>query len=129
MKNYIIVDGKAYAIKGQNAYLLAFDLDGKVHLKEEDRETIPYTNQEKYTFEEIYKKLNIRKRIAETKNKLEEDKLFQSKIDDATKTIMAENETLKKENESLKKEIESLKTKVNAKAKTEVKINKEKDSE
>lgn len=95
---YIIEEGKAYFVKGKKAYAISFDLDKKMSIDEE--ESIDVENQPQYSYDIMYKKMNIDYMIEQEK---------------ASQGDNAEINALKKENEALKAEIKKLKALVEEK--------------
>lgn len=89
---YIIEEGKAYFVKGKKAYAISFDLDKKMEIDEKD--SIDVENQPQYSYDVMYKKMNIDYMIEQEK---------------ASQGDNAEINALKKENEALKAEIKELK--------------------
>lgn len=111
-KNYIIDNGKAYIVKDQDAYLITFGLDNKEHVKEGEQ-PIPVENQPRYSYDEIYRKLNIRQRIAEEKArqaKVAELKQFTGEIGKENDELKKQIENLKAENATLQAELAKLKS-------------------
>ncbi len=99
---YIIENGKAYLVDGEVGYLANFDKTGKMIINKE--ETIEADGKFKYTYDELYAKLNIAYLMEEAKRK---DALKNIESDEIKK-LNAEIEALKKENEDLKSLIEEL---------------------
>ena len=95
---YIIEEGKAYFVKGKKAYAISFDLDKKMSIDEKDN--IDVENQPQYSYDVMYKKMNIDYMIEQEK---------------ASQGDNAEINALKKENEALKAEIKKLKALVEEK--------------
>lgn len=99
---YIIENGKAYLVDGEVGYLANFDKTGKMIINK--KETIEADGKFKYTYDELYAKLNIAYLMEEAKRK---DALKNIESDEIKK-LNAEIEALKKENEDLKSLIEEL---------------------
>ena len=57
---YAIVDGYAYLVKSGTGYKVSVDVDGNVNVSDT---TISITNQELYTYDEMFKKMNFDKSI------------------------------------------------------------------
>ena len=57
---YAIVDGYAYLVKSGTGYKVSVDVDGNVNVSDT---TISITNQELYTYDEMFKKMNFDKAI------------------------------------------------------------------
>ena len=54
---YIIEQGKAYQIEGDVAYQIKFDCNGSMSIDKENE--IEVENKTKYSYEEMYRKLNV----------------------------------------------------------------------
>lgn len=94
---YIIEDGKAYQIKGEVAYQVKFDSDGKMTVEKEKE--IDAKDKQKYSYDEMYRKLNIKYAIEMAKLKKKENEEIQ--------TLKQKVETLeeeKKENKDVHQE-------------------------
>ena len=65
---YTIVDGYAYCIKGNIGYKISIDAFGNTNLSSED--TIEITNQPVYTYDEMNRKLNLKKQVDELRKEL-----------------------------------------------------------
>ena len=100
MKNFVIVDGKAYSIKDEKGILITFSLEGEAKLDESQTIEIK-GNQEKFTYDEIYKKLNIAYQIEEAKKEQELRKKYEKM--NSQKKIVAETTENKEEVEETKK--------------------------
>lgn len=101
---YIIENGKPYLIENNMAYNIIFGAEGKTSVNKDD--SIEYTNQQTYTYDEIVRKFNINflTELREQKEQAkkffaEEIKEYESKIKELEKLV----KELKKENETLKK--------------------------
>lgn len=95
---YLIEEGKAYFIKGDKAYKVSFDLNKNMKIDEED--CIDVKNQPKYTYDVMYRKLNIEYMVEKQKAEKSDNAIINS---------------LKSENEKLKLEIKELKEALNKK--------------
>jgi len=65
---YTIVNGYAYCIKGNIGYKISVDAFGNTNLSSED--TIEITNQPIYTYDEMNRKLNLKKQADELRKEL-----------------------------------------------------------
>lgn len=106
---YIIEEGKAYFVEGDKAYLVNFGAS-KSEISKDD--FIEVEKQPQYTYDEVYRKLNVAYFLKQEENK-EKIKEFNSAEFEAyekeIEALNAENEDLKKEIEALNAEIEALK--------------------
>ncbi len=98
---YIIEQGKAYQINGNVAYQVLFDCNGSMKIDKEKE--IEIEGKERYSFDEVYKKLNIDYLIEQYSTKKEEEEKY--------KKYTSQIEELKKEIEKLTKENKELKAK------------------
>lgn len=106
---YLIEEGKAYFVKGDKAYEVSFDLDKKMKIDEE--KSIDVKNQPKYSYDVMYRKLNVDYMVEKEKAKQGDNAIINA---------------LKNENEALKSEIERLKALIGNKPSEEPKkLNKE----
>jgi hypothetical protein len=106
---YIIEEGRAYFVKGKKAYAISFNLDKKMSIDEE--ESIDVKNQPKYSYDIMYRKLNIDYMIEQEKaSQGDNAKLYALKKENEELTAkVKELKALADENEALKAEIEELK--------------------
>lgn len=104
---YIIEDGKAYQINGEVAYQVKFDGEGKMTVDKEKE--IDAKDKQKYSYDEMYRKLNIEYAIEMYNNQKREDKRIQ--------TLNSKIEELTKENQELKLKIKELTEEKSPKAK------------
>lgn len=103
---YIIENGCAYLIRGEEAFRVKFDADANITITEE---AISPLGHIVYTYDEMMRKLNVKYIISMKKQELVGKKaLFES---EEYLSLKAENERLTKENNSLKQELEELKNK------------------
>ena len=98
---YIIEQGKAYKIDGEVAYKVKFDSKGIMNVDKEDE--IKVEDKRKYTYEEMYRKLNVQFVL--------EQYAIQQKEDEKYKTLNSRIKELEKEVEELTKENKELKAK------------------
>ena len=92
---YIIENGKAYLIDGEVGYLVNFGIDGKMVIDKEN--TIEIYGKVKYTYNEIYKKLNIAYKIEEAKKQ----QALNESVDGKVKEYKLKIEELTKQNKDL----------------------------
>ncbi len=98
---YIIEQGKAYQIDGDVAYQIKFGCDGSMSIDKENE--IEVENKPKYTYEEMYRKLNVEYMIEQFSAKKEEEAKY--------KNLLSQIEELKAKVEELTKENKELKAK------------------
>lgn len=65
---FVIQEGFAYLIKDDKAFKVNFSLDGKMQVS--DKEYIELKDQKTYSYDEMYRKLNIRYFIQQKKNEI-----------------------------------------------------------
>lgn len=96
---YIIEEGKAYQISGDVAYQVMFDCNGSMKVDKEEK--IEAKNKPKYSYDEMFRKLNVAYMIEQYSiKKAEEEKYkkYTSQIEELKKKV----EELTKENKELK---------------------------
>lgn len=98
---YIIENGKVYLINGEVGYLVNFNANGKMNIDKEN--TIDVLGKVTYTYDEIYRKLNIAQKIQQAKNK----KLVEDGASEIVKELKTKIDALTRENEELKKQLNS----------------------
>ena len=106
---FVIQEGFAYLIKDDKAFKVNFSLDGKMQVSEDD--FIEVKDQKSYSYDEMYRKLNIKyfieqkqNEINANKNETEEMKEMFSKLEEKDKII----EKLEKEIKELSLQYEEL---------------------
>ena len=102
---YIIEEGKAYFVEGEVGYLANFDTTGKMLIDKKDK--IDVEGKTRYTYEEMYAKLNIAYMIEQAKKK----KMAEETGNELVNELTAEVEKLTKENGELKAIIKELENK------------------
>lgn len=93
---YLIEEGKAYLVDGEVAYLINFDISGKMLI--DKKETIDVSGKPIYTYDEMYARLNVAYMIEEKRKQNALDNIDNEIVDELTKKI----DELTKENEELK---------------------------
>lgn len=106
---YIIEEGTPYIVKGDKAYGISFGDNGKTVINE--KEEIEYSNQKKFSYDEIVRKFNVEHMIQQRKAQLER----QAEESEELKSLRAELEKVKKERDALKEKLETTKEKPKAK--------------
>lgn len=104
---YIIEEGKAYFVEGDKAYLVNFGAS-KSEISKDD--FIEVEKQPQYTYDEVYRKLNVAYFLKQEENKKKIKEFNSEEFEAYEKEI----EALNAENEELKKEIEALNAKIEA---------------
>lgn len=102
---FIIEKGKAYIIKGDKAIQIAFNKNDLKYV-ETDKE-IEYSNQSKYSLNEVIAKLNVRNNIRKAKAK-EATVVNDSELLKEVERLNEENNALKDELAKKDKEISEL---------------------
>lgn len=102
---YVIEDGKAYLVNGEVGCLINFDTNGKSFIEKD--KTIDIAGKERYTYDEMYRKLNIAYMIEEAKRK----NALKGIANDEINELNAKIDALTKENNALKAELEAVKAK------------------
>lgn len=117
---YILEEGFAYLIKDDKAFKVNFSLDGKMQVSEDD--FIEVKDQKSYSYDEMYKKLNIKYFIEQKKNEInaninanEEMKEMFSKLEEKDELI----EKLEKKIKELSLQYEDLINQYKTKEETE----------
>lgn len=93
---YIIEDGIAYQINGDVACQVNFDIDGSLLVNKD--KTIKIEGKEKYTYNEMYAKLNVAYMIEEKKK----ENALKGSNNEQIKKLNSKIEELTKENKELK---------------------------
>ena len=99
---YIIDEGNAYFVKGDKAYLVTFEAN-QSEISEKD--FIEVKEQPQYTYDDVYKKLNIAYFLKQEENKEKIKELNSKEFEAYEKKIAA----LEAENKELKAQIKAAK--------------------
>ena len=96
---YIIEQGKAYQVNGDVAYQVKFDSNGSLSVDKESE--IEVAGKPKYTYDEMYRKLNVAYMIEQYSIKKQDEAKYNN-LTSQIEELKAKVEELTKENKELK---------------------------